>query len=123
MTIDEVRLGQRVRVAPSSTVGDAAEENGSRDGSVVAINRATGQVEVGLAGGPTCPNRLTVLPEQLEPAEEPDGARMEAPAQKKWWERVVETGASIPVEERAQIPRDAAENLDFYLYGWEKKNA
>jgi hypothetical protein len=59
------------------------------------------------------------------PAEESSlaGAVAEPPSpeRKRWWERVVELGASIPVEERAEIPRDAAETLDSYLYGWKKR--
>src|SRR5690242_18277158 len=108
MTIDEIRIGQRVRVAPSSTTGDSTAENGSCDGSVVAINRATGQVEVEPLGHARSSELLSISPERLEPIEESARTRTDPRRQAKWWERVVAAGASIPEEERAEIPRDAA---------------
>lgn len=39
------------------------------------------------------------------------------------WEMVVELGSEIPVEDRVNVPDDAAINYKHYLYGASKKKA
>jgi len=125
MTIDEVEVGQRVRLARSHSGGGDPDENGGRVGAVAAVDGTAGWVDVRIEDDPGGVGVVTVRPEELEPAEGRRSGRSggERRAPRRWWEAVVEAGASIPPDERAQIPRDAAENLDSYLYGWEKKSA
>jgi hypothetical protein len=112
-----------VLIASSSAPGGNGADGCARDGSVAAINRSNGKIEVTVADGSDCPSRVTVLPEQLEPVNvRRADATLQEPLPKRWWERGAEAGARIPAEDRAQIPRDAAENLDLYPYGWEKRN-
>lgn len=39
------------------------------------------------------------------------------------WKIITEIGASVPDEEWAKVPTDAARNLDHYLYGHKKNPA
>ncbi len=118
MTLEEIRVGQRVRLGP---IGDTNDDCEHRNGSVIVVDGRVGQVEVEFADGFVGVRSVTVSPEQLEPVQIDDPAeKSESPSRPRWWERVAETGASIPAADRAQIPRDAAENLDFYLYGWKR---
>ncbi len=97
--------------------GEPSDQNGEAAGC--AGDRSPGEIEVGAAGGRVWGDTGEVSAERLDRVGA-DGAlhspvEVEAPAPKKWWQRVVEAGASIPEEDRARIPRDAAENLDYYL--------
>jgi hypothetical protein len=46
-----------------------------------------------------------------------------APIAPPAWRQLVEIGDSLPDEERARLPADAATNLDHYLYGAPRKPA
>ena len=50
-------------------------------------------------------------------AEVEAGRIVVAAAQPPVWERIAALTADAPPEELAKLPRDAAENLDHYLYG------
>ncbi len=46
------------------------------------------------------------------------GIRSEPEAERKpIWMKAIEAGETIPVEERARLPRDGARNVDHYVYG------
>jgi hypothetical protein len=38
------------------------------------------------------------------------------------WQKLIELGHSIPDEELARIPRDGAQNADYYLHGSPKQD-
>jgi hypothetical protein len=76
--------------------------------------RVKGYVEPDANGGRA---RITKIDElSLEAA-----SRVEIKPKKSIFEKVLELGASVPVEEWDKVPTDLAKNLDHYLYGAPKK--
>jgi hypothetical protein len=77
--------------------------------------RLTGRGEVAPSG--KIKRIATVDALTVESAE----ARQPVAGAKPIWDTIVELGASIPEEEWAKVPRDAAKNLHHYLYGAPKQ--
>src|SRR6266849_2648583 len=51
-----------------------------------------------------------------------EALRREAEEAKPIWEEIVELMQDVPEEELANLPADASENLDHYLYGAPKRH-
>src|SRR5215510_510549 len=111
MRIDEVTIGQRVRITPAAGQDGGAGADGPDECAVAGIDQAARHVKGKIADGAAHARVITVPPEQLEPADSASAQRDHL-ARKRWWERVVEAGSSIPLEERKRIPSDAPENRD-----------
>lgn len=90
----------------------------------------------------TIRHRVTVQPGgsiEIHDPQLPDGAEAEVfitvegqeelpleefvpdPNARPFWERIIELGASVPMEEWEKVPKDLAKNLDHYLYGAPKE--
>jgi hypothetical protein len=57
-----------------------------------------------------------------EPAEAASLAEFEPdPDARPFWERIIEIGARVSIEEWEKVPKDLSKNLDHYLYGAPKQ--
>ena len=91
------------------TVTEALREHTSRR------LRLRGRAEVARTG------RIKRIASVESLAVEPAEAARPVSSAKPIWEIAAEIGASVPDEEWAKVPRDAAKNLDHYLYGAPKE--